>query len=59
MMNWLLFKCYYISCNMNHLPTIIQRTLIFLNIFVFLILSSAKGHCINHTARKMNRSDYD
>ena len=35
---------------MNHLPTIIQRTLIFLNIFVFLILSSAKGHCINHTA---------
>ena len=49
MMNCLLFKCYYIFA-MNHLPTIIQRTLIFLNIFVFLILSSAKGHCINHTA---------
>lgn len=26
-----------------------MRTLIFLNISVFLILNSAKGHCINHT----------
>lgn len=39
---------------MNHMPIIIQRTLIFFNIFGFLILSSAKAYGINHAARENN-----